>query len=108
MPLGERPYGAARLPHFFCGVKVVNTAFRDDCEVAVVGAGPYGLSLGAHLKSAGIETRVFGRPEPLPLEDFVRYGDWFQKTALPDLDTRQVKAIEPAGREFWLILADGT
>jgi cation diffusion facilitator CzcD-associated flavoprotein CzcO len=130
----------------------VNTAFRDDCEVAVVGAGPYGLSLGAHLKSAGIETRVFGRPmsfgrehmpegmnlrspwaathivdpdnlltldafsavtglgrpDPLPLADFVRYGEWFQKTALPDLDTRQVKAIEPTGREFWLTLADGT
>jgi cation diffusion facilitator CzcD-associated flavoprotein CzcO len=40
----------------------VNSAFRDDCEVAVVGAGPYGLSLGAHLNSAGIDTRVLGRP----------------------------------------------
>ena len=36
----------------------MNSAFRDDCEVAVVGAGPYGLSLGAHLNSAGIETRA--------------------------------------------------
>jgi cation diffusion facilitator CzcD-associated flavoprotein CzcO len=133
-------------------VHVVNTIFRDDCEVAIVGAGPYGLSLGAHLKSAGIETRVFGRPmsfwrehmpkgmklrspwaathivdpdnlltldafsaaedlgrpDPLPLEDFVRYGDWFQKTALPDLDTREIARIEPAGTEFWLTLADGS
>jgi NADPH-dependent 2,4-dienoyl-CoA reductase/sulfur reductase-like enzyme len=31
-------------------------------EVAVVGAGPYGLSLAAHLDAAGIPTRVFGRP----------------------------------------------
>ncbi len=31
-------------------------------EVAVVGAGPYGLSLAAHLDAAGISTRVFGRP----------------------------------------------
>jgi NADPH-dependent 2,4-dienoyl-CoA reductase/sulfur reductase-like enzyme len=31
-------------------------------EVAVVGAGPYGLSLAAHLDAAGIQTRVFGRP----------------------------------------------
>src|SRR3984885_6399038 len=31
-------------------------------EVAVVGAGPYGLSLAAHLNAAGIQTRVFGRP----------------------------------------------
>jgi hypothetical protein len=40
----------------------VNTVFHDSCEVAVVGAGPYGLSLGAHLGSAMIDTRVFGRP----------------------------------------------
>jgi FAD-dependent urate hydroxylase len=29
-------------------------------EVVVIGAGPYGLSVGAHLKHAGIEHRVFG------------------------------------------------
>jgi len=29
-------------------------------DVAVIGAGPYGLSVGAHLKHAGIEHRVFG------------------------------------------------
>lgn len=29
--------------------------------VVVVGAGPYGLSIAAHLDHAGIETRVFGR-----------------------------------------------
>jgi cation diffusion facilitator CzcD-associated flavoprotein CzcO len=130
----------------------VNSAFRDDCEVAVVGAGPYGLSLGAHLNSVGIDTRVFGRPmsfwrehmpkgmrlrspwaathivdpdnllsldayaavtslgrpDPLPREDFIRYGDWFQKTALPDLDTRQVAKIEASGRGFALTLEDGT
>ena len=31
-------------------------------EVAIVGAGPYGLSLAAHLDAAGIRTHVFGRP----------------------------------------------
>jgi len=33
-----------------------------DCEVAVIGAGPYGLSAGAHLKAHGISVRVFGEP----------------------------------------------
>jgi len=33
-----------------------------DCEVAVIGAGPYGLSAAAHLKSIGISVRVFGEP----------------------------------------------
>lgn len=33
-----------------------------DCNVAVVGAGPYGLSLTAYLRAAGVETRAFGEP----------------------------------------------
>ena len=129
----------------------MNTVFRDDCEVAIVGAGPYGLSLGAHLNATGIDTRVFGRPmsfwrenmpkgmklrspwpathivdpdnlltldaysavsnlgrpDPLPVQDFVRYGEWFWKSALPDLDTRRVTKVAPAPRGFWLTLADG-
>ena len=34
----------------------------DDCEVVVIGAGPYGLSAAAHLKSTGVSVRVFGKP----------------------------------------------
>ena len=33
-----------------------------DCEVAIIGAGPYGLSAAAHLKALGMEVRVFGEP----------------------------------------------
>lgn len=33
-----------------------------DCPVAVIGAGPYGLSSAAYLRARGIETRVFGEP----------------------------------------------
>lgn len=33
-----------------------------NCEVAVIGAGPYGLSVAAHLNRAGIATHVFGEP----------------------------------------------
>src|SRR5580700_9128037 len=36
-----------------------NTA---DCEVVIIGAGPYGLSSAAHLKAKGLAVRVFGRP----------------------------------------------
>jgi hypothetical protein len=32
------------------------------CQVAVVGAGPYGLAVTAHLKDAGVDVREFGRP----------------------------------------------
>jgi thioredoxin reductase len=33
-----------------------------DCEVAVIGAGPYGLSAAAHLGALGLDTRIFGQP----------------------------------------------
>jgi hypothetical protein len=33
-----------------------------DCNVAVIGAGPYGLSATAYLRASGVETRVFGEP----------------------------------------------
>jgi cation diffusion facilitator CzcD-associated flavoprotein CzcO len=33
------------------------------CDIAIVGAGPYGLSAGAHLRAAnGLDVRVFGEP----------------------------------------------
>ena len=32
------------------------------CDVAIVGAGPYGLAAAAHLRAAGVETRIFGEP----------------------------------------------
>src|SRR2546423_12792244 len=33
------------------------------CDVAIVGAGPYGLSAAAHLRAAnGLDIRVFGEP----------------------------------------------
>ena len=33
-----------------------------DCEVIIIGAGPYGLSSAAHLRASGIEANVFGEP----------------------------------------------
>jgi FAD-dependent urate hydroxylase len=35
---------------------------QTDCEVVVLGAGPYGLAATAHLRSANIATRTFGKP----------------------------------------------
>ena len=34
----------------------------DDVDVVIVGAGPYGLSLAAHLRGAGVNYRQFGLP----------------------------------------------
>jgi FAD-dependent urate hydroxylase len=128
------------------------SALPDDCDVAVIGAGPYGLSCAAHLRAAGVATHVFGgsmsfwrenmprgmklrspwiathiadpdnkfsldvfardhaiapAEDQLPLEQFVYYGEWFQREAVGDLDTRKVLRIEDVGRRFRLTLEDG-
>src|SRR4029077_12055383 len=64
-PSAYDPSGESRLADRLVGttrgawnaVQVANT----DCEIAVLGAGPYGLSAAAHLKAAGHDVRVIGR-----------------------------------------------
>src|SRR5947208_2738099 len=53
--------------------------------------------------------RVLGRklPEPVPVEDFVAYGEWFQKQVVPDLDTRHVQNLARNGNGFLLTFKDG-
>jgi hypothetical protein len=34
----------------------------DECDVAIIGAGPYGLAVAAHLSAANVPFRVFGDP----------------------------------------------
>lgn len=123
-----------------------------DCNVAVIGAGPYGLAVTAHLKAAKIDVRLFGdamgfwrknmpkgmklrspwgashiadpqqqfsldqyvkltgvqRTEPFPIEEFIRYGEWFQQQAVPDIDGRKVERVLSADPGFHLVLNDGT
>jgi thioredoxin reductase len=46
-------------------------------------------------------------PRRMPMEEFVRYGKWFQDRALPDLDSRLVTVVERAYGGFRLTLDDG-
>ena len=121
------------------------------CDVAIVGAGPYGLAAAARLRDTpGLEACVFGEPmsfwegmprgmllrsawdachigfadgnltldgykaasgrefgKPVPLDAFVDYGHWFQRNAVPELDTRRVAKVEQAPGGFRLRLSDG-
>src|SRR5450631_2456377 len=50
-------------------------------EVAVIGAGPYGLAAAAHLRESGRETAVFGQPmefweQQMPTGMFLRSA-WY-------------------------------
>jgi FAD-dependent urate hydroxylase len=127
-----------------------HSARSNVCDTIVIGAGPYGLAVAAHLKERGVDTRVFGEPmafwrrnmpkgmflrspwrathisdphgaltldaylsakgvartEPLPLETFIGYGEWFQAHAVPDLDGRTVEMIERTSNGFRAITAD--
>jgi NAD(P)H-nitrite reductase large subunit len=45
--------------------------------------------------------------KPIPLEKFVDYGLWYQRTAVPEVDRRQVRTVETNGNGFQLLLDDG-
>jgi FAD-dependent urate hydroxylase len=58
-------------------------------DVAIVGAGPYGLSLAAHLRSAGVSYRQFGQPmhlwrEQMPEGMFLKSQGFASNLSDPD------------------------
>lgn len=124
--------------------------------VVVIGAGPYGLSVAAHLRAAGVPVRIFGEvmgswrhamatgmflkstpdatdlsapgpggrladfrrvhgePElteltPIPCDVFVRYGQWFQKRYVGDVEPARVADVDraPGAAGFVVRLDDG-
>ncbi len=126
----------------------------DAVDVAIVGAGPYGLSLAAHLRSAGVSFRQFGHPmhpwrsqmprgmflksqgfasnlsdpdgthtlgafcratgrayadygQPVPLDTFVAYGDWFAGEQATGVEQTMVTGLTGEDGEFDVSLDDG-
>ncbi|MEY9845043.1 cation diffusion facilitator CzcD-associated flavoprotein CzcO [Streptacidiphilus sp. BW17] len=123
--------------------------------VAVIGAGPYGLSVAAHLRATGLAVRAFGDPmyswrdtmpvgmnlkstpdasnisaptagyrlddycrtnggtapsghDRVPVDLFVRYGQWFQQQAVPFLERENVRSVrQNIGGGFRLELDGG-
>lgn len=119
-------------------------------DTVIIGAGPYGLSVAAHLRVQNIPTLIFGKPmefwrkmptsmylkspwssvtisDPahtytfgyfckmhkiskqgqVPIQLFLKYSQWFQQQAVPDVDQTYVKLLAPDGKNFHLDLADG-
>lgn len=46
--------------------------------------------------------------QPVPLQNFVEYGQWYQKKALPDLVNCQVTGVEQNGAGFKITLDNGS
>lgn len=62
---------------------------NDRVDVAIVGAGPYGLSVAAHLRAAGVRTRQFGLPMSLwrtsmPRGMFLKSNGFASNLSSPD------------------------
>ncbi len=125
------------------------TAVSDRLDVAVVGAGPFGLSVAAQLPERTV--RTFGAPmetwrtrmppdmllrsdwketslsapggrgtidawvaatgatreEPIPLQTFLRYSEWFQRTFVRESDPHEVVSVERAAGVHRLVTAAG-
>ena len=122
-------------------------------EVLVIGAGPNGLSISAHLRAVDIGHRIVGRPldawrthmpagmrlksepygsgiaapnhgydvatyskqhgvaythrvEPISVEHFIDYGDWFTKELVPGVTDITVTGLETVGGRFRVSFAD--
>lgn len=45
-----------------CTARESMNGHTQDCNVAIIGAGPYGLAAANYLSSVGVEARVFGEP----------------------------------------------
>ncbi len=45
--------------------------------------------------------------KPIPLDDFIDYGEWFQGQAAPDLDRRKIRKVESEPKGFRLTTSDG-
>jgi thioredoxin reductase len=82
-------------------------------DVAIVGAGPFGLSVAAHLRARGVGARVFGEPmagwrDHMPAGMFVRTPWETTHIADPDgaLTLDRWAALGGAARTFPLPLAD--
>ena len=119
-------------------------------DVAIVGAGPYGMSVAAHLRDRR-KVRTFGTPmqtwrtrmppdmrlrsawdetsfsapggrgrfddwasatgeareEPIPLQKFLHYADWFRSSFVGDLDDSDVASVVRRNGAFHLTTRQG-
>lgn len=60
------------------------------------------LTLDAFCRETGQQ-----RTKPIPLSQFLAYGKWFQRKAVPDVDQRLVRRVAPNENGFVVTLSDG-
>ena len=129
-------------------------AITSSAPAVVVGAGPYGLSVAAHLRGRGIAVRTFGDvmdgwrahmpagmflksissasslsapgtgstladfcavsgirrlagDDVVPIDLFIRYGQWFAEQNVPDVEDTRIRRLEQHGQHSLVTLESG-
>jgi len=116
--IGAGPYGlstAAHLKHagvdpyvfgqpmsFWKNSMPGGMLLRSKNEASNIAAPQEHLSIFAYEKTIGRKIA-----DPVPIENFIAYGEWFQKQVVPNLDTRYVRNVSHDGTLFELTLDDG-
>ena len=75
---------------------------RSRIEASNIAAPQKHLSLTAYQRTIRRKLQ-----EPLPIGDFIAYGDWFQSQVAPNLDERQVSRIAFSDDSFEITFEDG-
>jgi cation diffusion facilitator CzcD-associated flavoprotein CzcO len=99
---GVEPYVIGQSMAFWKKNMPGGMLLRSKSEASNIAAPQKHLSLAAYEKTIGRKIA-----DPVPIEDFIAYGEWFQKQVAPNLDTRQVLNVSRNGDAFELTLDDG-
>lgn len=99
---GAEPYVIGQSMAFWKKNMPGGMLLRSKGEASNIAAPQRHLSIAAYEKAIG--RRI---ADPLPIADFIAYGDWFQKQVAPSLDTRLVRRISQSSGVFDLTLEDG-
>jgi FAD-dependent urate hydroxylase len=116
--IGAGPYGLACTAHMRAAGADVHTLgepmelwerqmpvgmfLRSSWEASSISDPQRELTLDAYELDQGVKLA-----RPVPLEDYLRYGRWYQRRAVPGVDQRRATRIERARGGFHVHLEDG-
>ncbi|HWY54442.1 MAG TPA: FAD-dependent oxidoreductase [Terriglobales bacterium] len=99
---GVEPYVIGQCMAFWKNNMPGGMLLRSKSEASNIAAPQKHLSIAGYEKAIGHKIA-----DPLPIEDFIAYGEWFQKQVAPNLDTRQVRNVSLNEDVFELTMDDG-
>lgn len=115
--IGAGPYGLTAAAHLLAaGVDTrifgdVMSFWRSMPDGMLLRSSRQAISLSDPSRNLSLDDFEQTLPRPLSTPvartDFVRYGDWFQRQAVPDVDPRFVETVEQSSAGFTIRLTDG-